>query len=172
MRGYCGQGPTLSFLGLSGLVFFATSSKKKHHSSISFSLSAGLSQLAIASCVAACAIIAKVLSLINITPFQSEISTGGTFYNIHTQQMTRRGGFLSLAKKLFISGAAVILRSAVRTITCSIVYCGNIKRVKFFIFSTMRTVGSAVCFLQSSVCVPFAAVFNGKRSGYCLAFFG
>lgn len=86
MRGYNDSVPTLTVPGLSVLVFFATSSKKKLHSSASFSLSAGLSQLAIASCVAACAIIAKALSLINITSFQSEISTGGTFYNIPAQQ--------------------------------------------------------------------------------------
>ena len=155
MRGYFGQGPTSSFLGLSDLVFFATSSKKKLHSSISFSLSAGLSQLAIASCVAACAIIAKALSLINITPFQSEISTGGT---------------LSISScKFFLSLSARVLAAAIRAEVKSAGYL--FKRIKFFvIFGTIGTICNSVCFFKSAVSVPFAVVFKSQFIKFLLAF--
>ncbi len=84
----------------------------------------------------------------------------------------RLGGSLSLAKKLFISGVTAILRATARTITCFVAYCGNIKFFKSFIFSTMWAVGGSIRSLQSSVCVPFATVFNGKRCCFCLALFG
>ena len=88
-------------------------------------------------------------------------------------KIPRLGGlFLLDSKKFFICGTAAILRSAVRTITCLVADSRNFKLIKFFMFGAMWTVGSAVRVLQSSVCVPFASVFNGKRSGYCLAFFG
>ena len=170
MRGYFGQGATSSFPGLPDLVFFATSSKKKLHSSISFSLSAGLSQLAIASCVAACAIIAKVLSLINITPFQSEISSGGTFYNIPAQQMTRLGGTLSISSdNFFLSLSARVLAAAIWAKIKPASYL--FKRIKFFvIFGAIGTICNSVCFFKSSVSVPFAVVFKSQFVKFLLAF--
>ena len=93
---------------------------------------------------------------------KTEARLGGSF-TIHS--------FWDFTKNLFCE-IGWVFRTAAWAEIALLAYSGTVEFLKMFIFSTMWTVCSAVRVLQSSVCVPFATVFNGKRSGYCLAFFG